>query len=85
MQTITHCIQDPLGLHARVAGLLVKEAVRCRCAVSLGTPQKMADAKNILGVMCLALKTGQTMQMCFDGEDEAEAAAFFAQFLASNI
>ena len=28
MQTFTYTITDPLGLHARSAGLLVKEAAR---------------------------------------------------------
>ncbi len=85
MLTISHHIQDPQGLHARVAGLLVKEAVRCTCAVRVGTPEKLVDAKNILGVMCLSLKSGQEMTMRFEGEGETDAAAFFERFLAENI
>ena len=36
MKTITHVIQDPMGLHARPAGLLAKAAAACEgCSVSL--------------------------------------------------
>ena len=85
MQKINHRIRDEQGLHARVAGVLVKEAAQHSCAIHLGTREKMVDAKKILGVMCLSLKSGQQMIMSFDGEDEEESAVFFSRFLTENI
>lgn len=85
MLKINHRIRDEQGLHARVAGVLVKEAAQHACAIRLGTMDKTVDAKKILGVMCLSLKSGQQMVMSFDGENEEESAVFFSRFLAENI
>lgn len=85
MKELQYTIRDPMGLHARTAAALVKAACRFQCAVTLGTPQKMVNAKAILGVMTLALKQGQVMAMAFDGPDEATAAAYFTAFLQDNL
>lgn len=84
MTKIIYRIDDPLGLHARPAGILVKMAAKFKCDVQLGTPVKMANAKRIIGVMALTLKQGQEMTMTFDGEDEQEAAAALGAFLEEN-
>ena len=47
MKTVTHVIADPLGLHARPAGLLVKLAGDFESAIvvttSTGTPMPSAS------------------------------------------
>jgi len=85
LEKIRYIIQDELGIHARPAGLLVKTAAGFPCKVMVGTPEKMVDAKRIMGVMGLALKQGQEMVMTFDGEKEAEAAGALAAFLRENL
>jgi len=85
MVEIQHTIKDELGLHARPAAHLVKKASEFQSAVQIGTPAKMVDAKRIMGVMGLSLKTGDTFTMTFDGPDEAEAAKGVEAFLAENL
>ncbi|MCL2248537.1 MAG: HPr family phosphocarrier protein [Oscillospiraceae bacterium] len=85
MTTIKHIIADELGIHARPAGQLVKAAGAFKCEIKLGTPEKMVDAKRIMGVMRLALKQGDTLTMTFDGEDEKEAADELERFLKENL
>lgn len=85
MKEIRYVITDPLGLHARPAGLLVRQAARSASAVTLTANGSTVDAKRILGVMKLAAKQGMELTLTFDGPDEAAAAAAMADFLAANL
>ena len=86
MKEIRYTITDPLGLHARPAGLLVKEASRHPCAVKISVNGGAAvDAKRILGVMKLAAKQGMELTLTFDGADEEAAAASVADFLRATL
>ena len=69
MKTIEYTIKDALGIHARPAGLLVKEV----------------DAKRIIGVMGLGVKCGDTVKLTIEGEDEETAAAAMQAFLEGNL
>ena len=85
MQTFTHVIQDPMGLHARPAGLLVKVAGKLPCAVTLATENGKADAKRIMAVMRLAAKQGAELTVTCDGEGEEAAAAELKNFMVENL
>jgi phosphocarrier protein len=85
MIIIKHIITDELGIHARPAGQLVKAASVFKCEIKFGTPEKMVDAKRIMGVMRLALKHGDTLTMTFDGEDEKNAAIELEKFLKEDL
>ena len=85
MVSIEYVITDELGIHARPAGQLVKSASTFKCDVQAGTPEKMVDAKRVMGVMRLALKQGDRLTMTFDGEDENEAASALESFLKENL
>lgn len=85
MTTIKYVITDELGIHARPAGKLVKQASEFPCSAKIGTPEKMVDAKRIMGVMGLGLKQGDELYMTFEGERETEAAAALEAFLKENL
>lgn len=86
MKTITHIIQDPLGLHARPAGLLAKAAGACgACAVNLTCKDQTVDAKRIMGLMKLGAKQGDTLTITCEGENEDAAAASMESFLKENL
>lgn len=85
MKEFTHVIQDPLGLHARPAGLLVKAAAACQSAVTITAPTGKADAKRIMAVMRLAAKQGMELTVTCEGPDEEDAAAKLAAFLKENL
>lgn len=85
MKTITHIIQDPMGLHARPAGLLVKAAAGYASAITVSTPTGKADAKRIMAVMRLAAKQGMELTVTCEGADEEAAAAGLEAFLKENL
>jgi phosphocarrier protein len=85
MKEIKYTLKDPLGLHARPAGQLVKAAAKYKCDIQIGTAVKMANAKRIIGVMALTLKQNDEVIMTFNGEDEEEAALACENFLRENV
>ena len=85
MKEIKHVLTDPLGLHARPAGQMVKAVGKYKSDIQLGTAVKMVNAKRIIAVMALSMKQGQELVMTFSGEDEEEAASFCKSFLEENL
>ena len=85
MKTFNYVIKDELGIHARPAGLLVKEAARFQSAIKIKKDGKEADAKRIFGVMGLGVKKDQEVTISADGADEAEAIAALEAFFNANL
>ena len=85
MKEFTYTIKDEQGLHARPAGLLVKEAARFSCTVTIERNGKKADAKRIFAVMGLGVKCGEEILVRLDGEDEAKAEETLHKFLEENL
>ena len=85
MKSFTHVIADPLGLHARPAGMLVKAAAGYASAVTIEAPSGKADAKRIMAVMRLAAKQGMELTVTCEGADEEAAAAGLQAFLKENL
>jgi len=85
MREIRHIIADELGIHARPAAQLTKRCSAYQSDIMIGTPEKMVDAKRIMGVMGLALKHGDELTMTFDGTDAEKAADDLAAFLKENL
>ena len=85
MKEIKYVLTDPLGIHARPAGKMVKMAGKYKCDIQIGSPKKMVNSKRILGVMALTLKCGEEVTMTFAGEDEEEAVAVIGKFLSDNF
>lgn len=85
MQTFEYIIKDELGIHARPAGLLVKEASAFPCKITITKDGKEVDAKRILGVMGLGVKCGQKITISAEGEQEEEAVETLKAFLETNL
>lgn len=85
MKEFSYVITDPDGIHARPAGLLVKEAGKFTCSIKLHKNGKSADAKRIFAVMALAAKKDETVQVVADGPDEEEAIAVLHNFFQNNF
>lgn len=85
MKEFTYTIKDEMGIHARPAGLFVKEAAAFPCAVTITKDGKEVDAKRIFGVMGLGVKCGQEIILKTDGEKEEEAMETLSKFLEENL
>jgi len=85
MKEFSYTITDPQGVHARPAGVLVKEAAKYQSSVTIEKDGKTGDAKRIFAVMGLGVKCGQTINVKVEGPDEEEAAKCIEEFLKSNL
>ena len=85
MKEFTHVINDPMGLHARPAGMLVKACAGYASAVTITAPTGKADAKRLMGVMRLAAKQGMELTISVEGADEEKAATELKAFLEANL
>lgn len=86
MKTFNYVIKDQSGIHARPAGLLVKEAMKFQSTVKIEKEGKpAADAKRIFNVMGLGVKCGEEVTVSVDGADEAEAFETLEAFFNANL
>ena len=85
MKEFKHVIQDPMGLHARPAGMLVKACAGYANKVTVIAPTGKADAKRLMGIMRLAAKQGMELTITVEGADEEKAAAELQAFMAANL
>ena len=85
MKTFVYAITDPLGIHARPAGLLVKKCSEFESSITIEKDGKSADAKRIFGVMGLAVKQGNEITVKAEGPDEENAIDAIAAFLKENL
>lgn len=85
MKQLKYVITDSEGIHARPAGLLVKEAGKFESDIKIKKGDKAADAKRIFGVMGLAVKHGEEIVMTAEGSDEAKAIVALEAFLKQNL
>lgn len=85
MKIVEYTVKDELGIHARPAGMLVKEAAQFKSSIKIAGPKKEVDAKRIMGVMSMGVKQGDTVKLTIEGEDEDAAAAALEKFLTENL
>ena len=85
MKSFNYTIKDAQGIHARPAAVLVKEAGRFKSDITIEKDGKKADAKRIFAVMGLGVKSGETITVNIEGEDEDKAASSLQGFLQNNL
>lgn len=85
MKSFEYKICDPVGIHARPAGLLVKEAAKFESDIVMRLGDKCADCKKIFGVMTLGVKSGDTVRVEVSGTDENTAAEEMEGFFKENL
>jgi phosphotransferase system HPr (HPr) family protein len=72
-----------VALHARPAGLFVRQASRFEASITVSANEKHANAKSILEVLALGATGGTVVAISASGDDAVEAAEDLAAFLAT--
>ena len=86
MKTFEYTITDPVGIHARPAGLLVKEIKSfAGSAVTITKGEKSVNALKLMALMQMGIKQGDTVTVSVDGGDEAAVAAALENFFKANL
>ena len=75
MKEFVYTIKEPVGIHARPAGMLAKEAKACQSTVTLVDKNgKSVDATRLMALMGMGIKCGDTVTVRIEGADEDTAA-----------
>lgn len=85
MKEFTYTVKDELGIHARPAGNLVKEAKNYKSIITIDNGTKKAEATKLMAVMALGVKCNQTVTITAEGEDEDAAINGMQSFFENNL
>ena len=85
MKTFTYIITDEIGIHARPASLLVKEAKKYTSKIVLSANGKSAEATKLMAIMGLGVKNGQEVEIAIEGGDEEFAFEGMKLFMEQNL
>ena len=87
MKQFTYTITDPVGIHARPAGLLAKsdKGLDSTVTVSKADGSKSAAATKLMALMGMGIKTGESVTVTIEGGDEEANAAAMEQFFKENL
>jgi phosphocarrier protein len=87
MKEFTYTIKDPLGIHARPAGLFVKKLTEFKSGVTIERADNGAscDGKKLLALMKLKIKQNDSIILKAEGEDEDAAIESARSFLSANL
>lgn len=86
MKEFEYTIRDPLGIHARPAGLLAREAKQFDSVCTIS--QNGRDARRLtqlMLVMAMGVRKGDTVTIRCEGRDEEAAATALKAFFEKNL
>lgn len=85
MKSFSYTVKDELGIHARPAGMLVKEVKNFKSKVTLEKDRKVIDATRLMAVMSMGVKKDQTVTITVEGADEDAAYDALKSFFETNL
>ena len=71
-EKIKFTVQDPVGLHARPATILVNQASKFSSNITLVYNGKEVNLKSIMGVMSLGVPSKANVEIIAEGDDEKD-------------
>lgn len=86
MKEFQYIVTDPMGIHARPAGLLVKAAKALDSTITITKEGgKSSNATKLMTVMGLGIKAGNTVTVTVEGGDEEANFAVMEKFFKENL
>ena len=86
MKKFEYVITDPVGIHARPAGILVKEIKKfAGSTVTITKGEKSVNARKLMALMGMGIKQGDTVTVTVEGGDEEAVAAAIQDFFKNNL
>ena len=86
MKQFDYTIKDPLGIHARPAGMLAK---LCKgfgdTVVTISKDGNTVKASQLMKVMSMGIKCGDQITVGVEGGNEAESVETLRKFFEENL
>lgn len=78
-------LNNKLGLHARASAKFVELAKTFSSSVKVKKDGEVVDGKSILGLLMLAAKIGEEIEIIIDGPDEENAMKFLHKLVEERF
>ncbi|AKL94838.1 phosphotransferase system, phosphocarrier protein HPr [Clostridium aceticum] len=78
-------VKNASGIHARPATLIVKEVSKFQSDITFIKGEHEVNAKSIMGLMAMAAKQGEEIEIKVEGPDEKEALTAIINLFESNF
>lgn len=86
MKEFTYTVTDPLGIHTRPAGQVAKLAKGYTdTVITISKNGSVAKASQLMKLMSLAVKQGDTVLVTAEGSREEEAIEELRGFFTANL
>ncbi len=85
MRTFDYVVKEACGLHARVAGALMRLVKSFRSDVIVQVGDRSSNLQKVLEVMNLSICQGDRIQVTVQGPDEGIASDEICHFLEENL
>ena len=87
MNEFTYVVTDPVGIHARPAGIMVKEIKGLDSTVTIEkvATGKSALATKLMAVMGLGIKQGDEVKVTVEGGNEDDNVVTIEEFFKNNF
>ncbi len=85
MKQFSYTITDPVGIHARPAGILVKAVKPFESVCKITKGDKTVDLRKLMALMGMGIKCGDIVDVTIEGPDEDVAAETIEKFFKENL
>lgn len=86
MREFTCVVTEPIGIHARPAGMVVREAKKFpETRITMIKNGKEVNCQKLMGVMSLGVKHGESVLVKAEGINEDDAIAAMEAFFKANL
>ncbi len=85
MKQFDYTIKDPVGIHARPAGVLAKAVKPFASTCKITKGEKSAELKKLMAVMGMGIKCGDTVTVTIEGADEDTAFETLQTLFKENL
>ena len=85
MKEFNYTINDPNGIHARPAGVLVKEVKGFESSITVWKGDASCDMKKLMKLMGMGIKQGDTITVKVEGADEDAAVEAVKKAFEENF
>lgn len=78
-------LKNALGLHARPASLVTKEAIKYESQIKIIKDNNEYNARSMIGILSMGAVSGDRLTIVADGADEIEAVEALKNLVDSNF
>jgi len=84
MEKFRYIVQNPIGIHARIAALIAETSVDLKSSVNLICKDKKANGKDVLQILSLNCQKDDVLDVEVEGENEVKDAEVIKNILKED-